>query len=78
MTALQPHPRPENPEKGENPRAGRGAAGFSPYLPFSGPRTAQNVAQSGATIALAVVRPHSRTPQVKSPGAPRREPAATR
>lgn len=73
MTALQPHPGPENPEKGEDPPAGDGGMGFLPFSPFPGLETAQNAAPSGqAAAALAAVRAYRRTPSPESPKLPRK------
>jgi len=80
VTLLHPHPGPENPEKGENPRAGDGGTGFLPFPPFPGLGTAQNAVSSGhAAAALAAVRAYRRTlpPNLpKLPRQPRRQPAA--
>lgn len=71
MTALQLHPSPENPEKGENPGAKGGGAGFSPYSPFPGLAAAQNGTGDSAAAALAVVRAYRRTPPPKPTRKPR-------
>lgn len=72
MTALHPYPRPENPEKGENPQAAGGGAGFPPFLPFPAPGRAQNSNPTNAyAAALAAVRSYRRTPPPEPPKLPR-------
>ena len=68
---MQPHPRPENPEKGGNPHAGEYGPGFLPLSPFSGTGAAQNAISNGAAAALAAVRAYRRIPPPKPPRAPR-------
>ncbi len=68
---MQPHPRPENPEKGGNPHAGEYGPGFLPLSPFSGTGAAQNAISNGA--ALAAVRAYRRIPPPKPPRAARRK-----
>ena len=69
---MQPHPRPENPEKGGNPHAGEYGPGFLPLSPFSGTGAAQNAISNGAAAALAAVRAYRRIPPPKPPHASRR------
>ena len=79
MTALQSHPSPENPDKGENPGAWEDGAEFLPFSPFPGPGMAQNAAPSRhATVALAAVRAYRRPLPPEPPRAPRRKPDADR
>jgi len=71
VTAFQPRPRPENPEKGENLGTEAAHAGFSPLSPFSGTGAAQNEAGDSVAAALAAVRAYRRTLPPKPPRKPR-------
>ena len=77
VTALQPRPGPENPEKGENPHAGEGTPGFPPFSPFPGLGAAQSALPASAAAALGAVRAYRRTLPPKLARALRRKPDTT-
>lgn len=72
VTALLPHPGPENPGKGENSHDGEATPGFPPLSPFPGSTMAQIGAAGGAAAALDAVRAYRRTPLPKPPRKSRR------
>ena len=76
IVGFRPLPRPENPDKGENPGAGEDSTGYPPFLPFPGPGTAQNAHAPDSAAALAAVRAYRRAPSPEPPRAPRRKPDA--
>jgi len=77
VTALQPIPGPEKPEKGGKfPEPDVGTP-FSGFPPFSDPGMVQGAALTGVAAAPAVVRSYRRIPPPELPRAPRRKPPST-
>ncbi len=76
VTALQPHPGPEKPEKGEKPPEPDAGVAFPGFSPFSGPGAMQDAAPSGAAAALAALRSYRRVPPPEPPRAARSKPDA--
>lgn len=74
VTALQPPPQAENPEKGEYSHAEGDGLGFLPFSPLPGPEAAQNADPHPARAGLAEVRGYRRLAPPKPPRAPRRKP----
>ena len=72
VTALQPHPGPEKPEKDEKPTGPDAGTPFSGFPTFSGPGTVQNAPATDAAAALTEVRAYRRPPPLKPPHASRR------